>query len=302
MDDARSRLSEAQQEFETTLASSRESPVDIAAAEARATEAEQKMQAALSEAQEERRQARSERRRAAEEARRQAEIALGAIEAEIAELRGSLQRKTLTEERLDQAMSRIDARLGVMPSADDEVEPAPAPPRWQVGDRATAASGWSGTIRTIDEGRGRATLEVNGLRVDVKLEELQSGSSGGGASGQSAAPKSGRRGDFGQPPSATFATGAASAKAHSARERRAGAVASSLDLRGARVEEALHLLDQYLDDAVHAGVSRVTIIHGHGSGAMRDAVREMLSGHPLARQWRPGEQGEGGDGATVVSF
>ena len=214
VDDARSRLSEAQQEFETTLASIRESQVDIAAAEARATEAEQKMQAALSEAQEERRQARSERRRAAEEARRQAEIALGAIEAEIAELRGSLQRKTLTEERLDQAMSRIDARLGVMPSADDEVEPAPAPPRWQVGDRATAASGWSGTIRTIDEGRGRATLEVNGLRVDVKLEELQSGSSGGGASGQSAAPKSGRRGDFGQPPSATFATGAASAKAH----------------------------------------------------------------------------------------
>jgi DNA mismatch repair protein MutS2 len=79
-------------------------------------------------------------------------------------------------------------------------------------------------------------------------------------------------------------------------------VASSLDLRGARVEEALHMLDQYLDDAVHAGAGRVTVVHGHGSGAMRDAVREMLSGHPLAREWRPGEQGEGGDGATVVSL
>ena len=79
-------------------------------------------------------------------------------------------------------------------------------------------------------------------------------------------------------------------------------MASSLDLRGARVEEALDLLDQYLDDAVHAGASRVTVVHGHGSGAMRNAVREMLSGHPLVREWRPGEQGEGGDGATVVSL
>ena len=302
VDDARSRLSEAQQEFETTLASIRASQVDIAAAEARAAEAEQKMQAALAEAREERRRARAERRAAAEEARRQAEIALAAIEAEIAELRGSLRRETLTEERLDQAMARIDARMGVMPGTDEAAEPAPAEPRWQVGDRASAAGGWSGTIKTIDEDRGRATLEVNGLRVDVKLEELQSGTGGGGSAGPAAAPRSGRRGDFGAPPSTSFATGAASAKARSARERRARAVASSLDLRGARVEEALRLLDQYLDDAVHAGAGRVTVIHGHGSGAMRDAVREMLSGHPLVREWRPGEQGEGDDGATVVSI
>jgi DNA mismatch repair protein MutS2 len=79
-------------------------------------------------------------------------------------------------------------------------------------------------------------------------------------------------------------------------------VASSLDLRGARVEEALAMLDQYLDDAVHAGAGGVTVVHGHGSGAMRDAVREMLGAHPLVRKWRPGEQGEGGDGATVVSL
>jgi DNA mismatch repair protein MutS2 len=302
VDDARSRLSEAQQEFETTLASIRESQVDIAAAEARAAEAEQKMQAALQEAQEERRRARAERRAAAEEARRQAEIALAAIEAEIAELRGSLRRETLTEERLDQAMARIDVRMGVMPDAGETSEPVPAGPSWQVGDRATAASGWSGTIRSIDEDRGRATLEVNGLRVDVSLDELQSGVGVTPSGGPAPAPKSGRRGDFGQPPSASFATGAASAKARSVRERRARGVASSLDLRGARVEEALHLLDQYLDDAVHAGASRATVIHGHGSGAMRDAVRAMLSGHALVREWRPGEQGEGGDGATVVSL
>jgi DNA mismatch repair protein MutS2 len=302
VDEARSRLSVAQQEFESTLASIREAQVDIAAAEARAADAERKMQAALAEAEDERRRARAERRTAAQETRRQAEVALAAIEAEIAEIRGSLQRETLTEERLDQAMARIDARLGVMPGDVDAAEATPARPRWKVGDRATATSGWSGTIRTLDEDRGRATLEVNGLRVDVKLDELQLGAGVGTGGTPAQRPRSGRRGDLGEAQSPTFATGGARAKAAAVSRRRARGVASSLDLRGARVEEALHLLDQYLDDAVHAGASRVTVIHGHGSGAMRDAVREMLSGHPLAREWRPGEQGEGGDGATVVSI
>jgi DNA mismatch repair protein MutS2 len=62
------------------------------------------------------------------------------------------------------------------------------------------------------------------------------------------------------------------------------------------------LLDRYLDGAAHAEAGRVTVIHGHGSGAMRDAVRHVLASHPLVREWRPGERGEGGDGATVVSF
>jgi DNA mismatch repair protein MutS2 len=68
------------------------------------------------------------------------------------------------------------------------------------------------------------------------------------------------------------------------------------------VEEALAMLERYLDDAARADVSRVTIIHGHGSGAMRDAVRRALGEHPLVREWRPGERGEGGDGATLVSL
>ena len=46
----------------------------------------------------------------------------------------------------------------------------------------------------------------------------------------------------------------------------------------------------------------MTIIHGHGSGAMRDAVRSMLDSHPSVREWRPGDRGEGGDGATIVTL
>ncbi|HUR16571.1 MAG TPA: Smr/MutS family protein, partial [Candidatus Limnocylindrales bacterium] len=65
---------------------------------------------------------------------------------------------------------------------------------------------------------------------------------------------------------------------------------------------AREMLDSYLDGAAVAGAPRVTIIHGHGSGALRDALRAQLSGHPLIKSWRAGERGEGGDGATIVEF
>lgn len=306
VEDARSRLSVAQQEFESTLASIRRTQLDIAAAEARAADAEVRMQAALREAEEERRRARAERRLAAEDARRQAEVALAAIEAEIAEMRGSLARHTLTEARLDQAMARIDARLGSLPGAGQPEEAAaPTGRRPQVGDRALTPSGWSGTVAVLDEARGRAILEVGGMRVEVALGELGPASASGPALAGRAvagnAPRSGRRGDLGEHQAAPLATVAGGAAASSHR-RAARAVPSSLDLRGARVDEALTLLEQYLDDAAHANVGRVTVIHGYGSGAMRDAVRRTLGGNPLVREWRPGERGEGGDGATVVSL
>ncbi len=59
---------------------------------------------------------------------------------------------------------------------------------------------------------------------------------------------------------------------------------------------------RYLDDASLAGIGKVTIIHGMGTGALRDAVRDAVGSHPLVRSSRPGERGEGGDGATIVSF
>jgi DNA mismatch repair protein MutS2 len=78
-------------------------------------------------------------------------------------------------------------------------------------------------------------------------------------------------------------------------------IPTSLDLRGARVEEALNELERYHSASV-AGASRLTVIHGHGSGALRDALRAQLSGHQLVKSWRAGERGEGGDGDTIVEL
>ncbi|RME63719.1 MAG: endonuclease MutS2, partial [Caldilineae bacterium] len=73
-----------------------------------------------------------------------------------------------------------------------------------------------------------------------------------------------------------------------------------LDLRGERVEAGLQRLESYLDDAYLDNLPWVRIIHGKGTGAMRDAVRDLLRRHPLVSRYRPGEQGEGGDGVTVA--
>ncbi len=75
-----------------------------------------------------------------------------------------------------------------------------------------------------------------------------------------------------------------------------------LDLRGQRVEEMLPVLDKYLDDAFLAGLPSVRIIHGKGTGVLRQAVQQQLISHPLVKSHRQGAQGEGGSGVTVAEL
>lgn len=75
-----------------------------------------------------------------------------------------------------------------------------------------------------------------------------------------------------------------------------------LDVRGQRVEEMLQRLDKYLDDAFLAGLPSVRIIHGKGTGALRQAVRQQVGNHPLVKSHREGHPGEGGSGVTVVEL
>jgi DNA mismatch repair protein MutS2 len=137
-------------------------------------------------------------------------------------------------------------------------------------------------VAALERGGRRATLEAGGMRVVVEVSDLVPATVDDRTPGRSDA--------------------GATSNAAALRLARARTVASSLDLRGARVEEALDALGQYLDDAALAGLSSVMIIHGLGTGALLDAVRAAAADHPLVREMRPGERGEGGDGATVVSL
>lgn len=79
-------------------------------------------------------------------------------------------------------------------------------------------------------------------------------------------------------------------------------VSLELDLRGERFENALLMVEKYLDDAVLAGYPRVSIIHGKGTGALRTGVKELLKNHRSVKNTRFGEAGEGGTGITIVEL
>ncbi|MGC8855702.1 MAG: endonuclease MutS2 [Anaerolineae bacterium] len=75
-----------------------------------------------------------------------------------------------------------------------------------------------------------------------------------------------------------------------------------LDLRGQMTEDALEILDRYLEQAYLARLPFVRIIHGKGTGALRQAVRQALRGHPHVRSFEDGDPREGGDGVTIVKL
>lgn len=75
-----------------------------------------------------------------------------------------------------------------------------------------------------------------------------------------------------------------------------------LNVMGKTVDEACFEIDKYLDDAVLAHISRVTIIHGKGTGALRKGIWQYLKNHPLVQSYRSGEFGEGEYGVTIVDL
>ena len=85
-------------------------------------------------------------------------------------------------------------------------------------------------------------------------------------------------------------------------ELKKASFSNTLDLRGYKVEDALDSLELYLDKASLSNVSPVYVIHGHGTGALKAAVREFLSTSPYVSAYRPGEDGEGGDGVSVIEI
>ena len=289
VDDARGRLTEGQKAFEETLASIRESDVAARTALDHARAAEIKAAESQRIADEERRRARRDRDAAVSAARADAERLVDDLRAEIRGARRRLERETVTAPALDEVMERAEEQLSRLPqAAPAPVVAAPSEPiEWRVGERARSqARGWEGRVVALDRSGRRATLEVGGMRVTVALTDLVPAL-------LDAAPVATSRRELAEE---------AASGITALRLDRARSIASSLDVRGARVDEALDVVGRYLEDCALAGLSKATIIHGHGTGALRDAVRAMAATHPLVRSARAGERGEGGDGATVVTF
>ena len=86
------------------------------------------------------------------------------------------------------------------------------------------------------------------------------------------------------------------------RGRSGDGVKLELDLRGERYEEAIRQTEKYIDDALLSNYPRVSIIHGKGTGALREGIQKYLRRHPRVKSYRFGEAGEGGYGVTIVEL
>ncbi len=90
--------------------------------------------------------------------------------------------------------------------------------------------------------------------------------------------------------------------AHSGREMKISAMPMEVDLRGMDSVEAICVLDNYLDGAMRGNLSTVRIIHGKGTGVLRNAVHQALKKNKFVKSYRLGVYGEGEDGVTIAEF
>jgi DNA mismatch repair protein MutS2 len=211
------------------------------------------------------------------EARTQARRELAEIRDEIEALRAEMtERKRQTqlgEQWLAEARARLDkeekkAAPLPPPAPSDEVR---EPGEIEVGDTVWIAGlGTTGQVAVLDG--DSAEVQVGAFGVRVQKSDLQR-----------------RKGREPVEPQTSTLT---------VPSRPSPGV--ELDLRGQRVNEILPRLDKYLDDAFLAGLPFVRIIHGKGTGTLRQVVRQQLRDHPLVKSHRSGEQGEGGSGVTIA--
>jgi DNA mismatch repair protein MutS2 len=174
--------------------------------------------------------------------------------------------------------------------------------------------GWHGVLHKLED--DRAEVMVHGKRVRSHAGELvpapvpgapeaPAPAARGGAARQASAASAARARRPSLGSSEATGISGAGGRAAAARGRdldETTSAPSEINLIGVRVEPALEQLDSYLDRALLASRRQVRVIHGHGTGRLRQAIREHLRSHPAVAELRPGEPDEGGNGATVVTL
>jgi DNA mismatch repair protein MutS2 len=239
-----------------------------------------------------------ERVRIVSEARKQARDELESVQAQLARIRVEIQRPRLTPERLSTLRSQaraLEERTAPQPAhrrsrggrdsgSDRETLPdgeGAGSSRLQLGDTVRVRSMDSrGELVSLPDARGEAEVQLGPLKMRVRatdIERLSQREKRGSGSNS---------GSMISLPVLDLAT----------------APETQLDVRGRRVEEVLPDVDRYLNDAYLAGMPFVRVLHGKGTGALRQAIREELIHHPLVKSFASAEANEGGDGVTVVNL
>lgn len=156
-----------------------------------------------------------------------------------------------------------------------------------IGDLVRVISlNLTGTVSTLPNAKGDLAVQMGILRSQVNIKDLE----------------------LVDEPSITGPNGSVSRlqkPKHNTSSIKAGksfSVSPEINLIGMTTDEAVPALDKYLDDAYLAHLTQVRVIHGRGTGALKNAVHRMLKKMPHVEEYRLGAFGEGGTGVTIVSF
>lgn len=214
------------------------------------------------------------RRQTIEEARAQVQRELEVVRTELRSISAGLATETLTQDWLRQAAERVrQLEKEALPT------PPPPPPAAPTGPLEVGDTVFVSTLGQVGElvalAGDEAEVQVGSFRLRTPAAALELRHR---AAGTPQPEPSGPRVGLAPPPG------------------------MELDLRGQRAEDALGQLDKYVDNAYLAGLPYVRIIHGKGTGALRQVVREALAQNPLVASYRPGEREEGGEGVTVANL
>ncbi|MGI6083471.1 MAG: endonuclease MutS2, partial [Limnochordia bacterium] len=221
-----------------------------------------------------------------DQARREAAQMVAGTRKELEQLIGELRRNKQVDLERAAQMAReqvLERQLSLREA--EPLQPEIAPPEERTdseplhkGDTVRIRSlGQEAVVLAEPDHEGRVLVQAGMMRLSLMKSEVEK---------LAAAPRKETRG---------------SSMAALARSKSA-AIATELDLRGKTVDEALEEVDKYLDDCMLSGIPRASIIHGKGTGALRQAIREHLQGLPQIKAYREGEPGEGGSGVTIVEF
>ncbi len=238
-------------------------------------------------------EARARARRMLLDARREVEEAIARLEARVAAghpLEEAARQARRSVETAARALQETDSAAAGHPakppphgqpagpvSPPDRLDAQPPSPGQWV---AIAGSGACGRVVALDG--DRAEVDAGGLRMRVPLVRLRPADEGA-ASRNGRPPQRSRRPQDPQP-SHAFASNPS----------------PEIDLRGQRPDEAETSLARAVDDAVVAGLRDLRVIHGKGTGALRERVARVLGEDPRVEEFRPGGPGEGGYGVTVA--
>ena len=272
-EDVLTKLDQQRQEMEKDRAEARRLKLEMEQSAGKAREYRKRLEEERSKVVE---KAQAEARAIIQEARDASDLALS----ELKELkkRQDLDWQQVNDGRAEARRLLNEAERSIGGAAQEPEAPPPTRPA-QAGDTVELVSmGTRASVLSVNKD-GTLQLQAGILKITAKQDEVRV------VEGETQSQKEARR-----------------IVQRAQHTLRAAAAPSEIDLRGMMTDEAIAVLDRFLDTAMMGKLESVTIIHGKGTGAVRKAVREHLKRSRYIKSFRPGRYGEGEDGVTVAEL